>query len=152
MKYNTAENVELRRDVIDNIGYANYEHEMFELSITISTLDSNFNRNQVLVEQLLHSQPLNYVDVLNLNSIVYDVIHDIWKAYHEQMVDVSIETDEPRSQSFFRKRDLLKELRDRIEDLMTHTNSLGLEIDEEGNIENRLPRETQLTAYNSLAS
>lgn len=152
MKYNTAEDVHLKRDVIDNIGYANYEHEMFELSITISTLDNTFKRNNVLVEQLLHIQPLNYVDVLNLNSILFDIVYDMWKAYREQMVDISIETDEPRSQSFFRKRDLLRELRDCLEDLMTHTDSLGLEIDKEGKIENRLPRKTQLTDYSSLAS
>ncbi len=135
----TAKDVQLRKEVQENIGYANYDNELFEISISVSTLNRSYERNIVLVEQLLHDQPFNYVDVLSIVAELHSAVFDQWKLYDHKAKEMNRE-ETRHSDRVIRDRDLLREIRDSIEDLWSYTDSLGLEIDEEGNIENRLER------------
>ena len=121
----------------DNIGLADYENERFGISITISTVYENNERNTDLVEYNCIPEPISYLDLLLLVPHMYEALYKQGAGIHKLIKgDDSGDILEAGS-NLRREREIVAYLGDAFESLTEFTDSLLLEFDDEGNIENR---------------
>lgn len=114
----------------DNIGLADYTHERFGVSLTISTVSSKNEKVTELVEYNFFPHPISLVDLMRLVSHMYGAMYD--EAKNVESKEWYTDEELPRV------RELINYVGSGIEDLQGYTDCLLLEFDDEGNITNRL--------------